>query len=156
MRKQDQMNEMPTAADPFGAPVQHRRRRWDRLPWTGAVILFAASLALLFGNSAIATGFATSVPFEVQASDVAGNMRIRWNAHAGDITHAEAAMLDVVDGDQTYRYPVSSAVLANGALDYIRKSDDVMASLVLYKNGQETGRRIVRSIGALTHTNFQR
>jgi hypothetical protein len=124
------------------------------LPWSGAVCLLVAAALVLFGTNWISLGLnlKAAVPFDVRASDVNGTLRIRWNAHADDVSHAQVAVLEVLDGEERYQYPVSSAVLATGALDYIRKSDDVTAVLILYKNGQEIGRRIVRSISPIRNT----
>jgi hypothetical protein len=122
------------------------------LPWTGAVCLLVAAALVVFGTNWIPHGLKTPVPFDVRASDVNGTLRIRWNARADEVAHAQAAVLEVLDGEERYQYPVSSSVLATGALDYIRKSEDVTAVLILYKNGQETGRRIVRSISPIRNT----
>ena len=90
----------------------------------------------------------TVVPFELQATDVGGQMHIRWNPRADDVARAEHAVFEVADGKKQYRFPVSRAVLASGTMEYTRKSDDVAATLVLYKDGRETERRTVRSVSA--------
>jgi hypothetical protein len=130
-------------------PVRYGRRRSDKIPWAGVLVLLAATLFVFFGKSAVPALFGTAaIPFELQATDVGGQMRIRWNGQADDVAHAESATLEIADGKQQYLYPVSRDVLASGALDYTRRTDDVVASLVLHRNGRESERRIVRSISA--------
>jgi hypothetical protein len=133
---------------PAPEPRRYGRRRSDKIPWAGVVVLVTATLLLFFGKAAILMLFGPTVPFELQASDVGGQLHIRWNGQADDIVRAESAILEVTDGKQQYQYPVSTGVLASGTLDYTRKTDDVAATLVLFKNGHETERRIVRSISA--------
>ena len=120
--------------------------RADRVPWVGAIVLLVATLSILFGKGLVPPLSGPVVPFEIQATDVGGQMHIRWNARADDVARAENAALEVADGKKEYRFPVSRGVLSSGAIEYIRKADDVAATLVLYKDGRETGRRTVRSV----------
>jgi hypothetical protein len=130
-------------------PVTYGWRRSDKIPWVGVLVLLAATLFVFFGKSAVPALFGTAaIPFELQATDVGGQMRIRWNGQADDVAHAESATLEIADGNQQYLYPVSRDVLATGALDYSRRTDDLVASLVLHRNGRESERRIVRSVSA--------
>ena len=122
--------------------------RADRVPWAGAIVLLVATLSILFGKGMVPPLPNTLVPFEIQATDVGGQMHIRWNARADDIARAEHAVFEVADGKKEYRFPVSRGVLSSGAMEYIRRSDDVAATLVLYKDGRETERRTVRSVSA--------
>lgn len=123
--------------------------RADRVAWVGAVVLLVATLFILFGKGMFPSLSGTVVPFELQATDVGGQMHIRWNPRADDVARAEHAVFEVADGKKQYRFPVSRAVLASGTMEYTRKSDDVAATLVLYKDGRETERRTVRSVSAL-------
>jgi hypothetical protein len=133
------------------APVTYGRRRSDKIPWAGVLVLLGATIFVFFGKSALPALFGTAaIPFELQATDIGGQMRIRWNAQADDVARAESATLEIADGKQQYLYPVSRDVLASGALDYTRRTDDLVASLVLHRNGRESERRIVRSISAPT------
>jgi hypothetical protein len=136
----------------YDSSPTHTRAIPAWLPWVGASCLLVAAVLVLLGTNWVPLGLKTAVPFDVRASDVNGTLRIRWNAHADEVAHAQVAVLEVLDGEERYQYPVSSAVLATGALDYIRKSEDVTAVLILYKNGQEIGRRIVRSISPIRNT----
>ena len=122
--------------------------RADRVPWVGAIVLVVATLSILFGKGMVSPLSGTLVPFEIQATDVGGQMHIRWNARADDVARAEHAVFEVADGKKEYRFPVSRGVLSSGAMEYIRRSDDVAATLVLYKDGRETERRTVRSVSA--------
>jgi hypothetical protein len=122
--------------------------RADRVPWAGAIVLLVATIAIFFGKGMVPALSGIVVPFELQATDVGGQMHIRWNARADDVGRAEHAVFEVADGKQQYRFPVSRAVLSLGAIEYTRKSDDVAATLVLYKDGRETERRTVRSVSA--------
>lgn len=122
--------------------------RTDRVPWVGAIVLLVATLSILFGRGLVPPLSGTVVPFEIQATDVGGQMHIRWNARADDIALAEHAVFEVADGKKEYRFPVSRAVLALGAMEYTRNSDDIAATLVLYRDGRETERRTVRSVSA--------
>jgi hypothetical protein len=131
---------------PTPEPVSYGKRRSDKIPWAGAAVLLAAILLVFFGKSAMPALFGTPVPFELQATDVNGQMKIRWNGQADAVTNAETASLEIKDGGQEYQYPVSRDVLAAGALDYTRRTGDVVASLVLQKGGRETERRLIRSI----------
>jgi hypothetical protein len=134
----------PLGGQPYG------RRKSDKIPWAGALLLSIGILLMFFGKTLVPTLFGTAVPFELSATDVKGQMHIRWNGQADDVTKAENAILEVTDGKQQYIYPVSHEVLESGTLDYTRRTDDVVATLVLHKNGHETERRIVRSISAPT------
>ncbi len=134
--------------DPPLPSVPYGRRRSDKIPWAGVTILFIATLLLLFGKSAIPALSGTVIPFELQSTDVGGQMRIRWNRNSDEVVQADSASLEVVDGTSQNRFPLSRATLLSGALDYSRQSGDAIATLILYKNGQESTRRIVRSIGA--------
>ena len=120
----------------------------DRVPWAGAVILLLATLSIVFGNGMIIPNSAAAVPFELLATDNGGQMHIRWNARADDVAQAQQAVFEVGDGEKQDRFSVSRSVLASGAIEYTRRSDDVAATLVLYKDGRETERRTVRSVSA--------
>ena len=122
--------------------------RADRVPWAGAIVLLVATLSILFGKGMVSPLSGILVPFEIQATDVGGQMHIRWNARADDVARAEHAVFEVAEGKNEYRFPVSRGVLSSGALEYVRRSDDVAATLVLYKAGRETERRTVRSVSA--------
>ncbi len=122
--------------------------RADRVPWVGAIVLLVATLSILFGKGMVPPLSGTLVPFEIQATDVGGQMHIRWNGRADDVALAEHGVLEVADGKKEYHFPVSRGVLSSGAMEYIRRSDDVAATLVLYKDGRETERRTVRSVSA--------
>ena len=122
--------------------------RANRVPWVGAIVLLVATLSILFGKGIIPPLSGVLVPFEIQATDVGGQMHIRWNGRADDVARAENAIFEVADGKKEYRFPVSRGVLSSGALEYVRRSDDVAATLILYKDGRETERRTVRSVSA--------
>ena len=120
----------------------------DTAPWAGAAVLFIATLSMMFGRGFIAPGSGTVVPFELLATDVGGQMHIHWNGMADDVSQAEHAVFEVGDGNKQDRFSVSRSVLASGTIEYTRKSDDVAATLVLFKDGRETERRTVRSVSA--------
>ena len=120
----------------------------DRAPWAGAAVLFIVTLSMMFGRGFIAPGSGTVVPFELLATDVGGQMHIHWNGMADDVSQAEHAVFEVGDGNKQDRFSVSRSVLASGTIEYTRKSDDVAATLVLFKDGRETERRTVRSVSA--------
>ena len=122
--------------------------RADRVPWVGAIVLLMATLSILFGKGMVSPVSGTLIPFEIHATDVGGQMHIRWNGRADDVARAENAIFEVADGKEQYRFPVSRGALSSGALEYVRGSDDVAATLVLYKDGRETERRTVRSVSA--------
>jgi hypothetical protein len=56
-------------------------------------------------------------------------------------------MLDVMDGGEESHYKVETSVLQSGKLEYMRKSDDVLLKLTLYRNGRPELQPMVRSIG---------
>ena len=122
--------------------------RVDRAPWAGAAVLLIATLSVMFGRGYLAPDSGAVVPFELLATDVGGQMRIHWNGLADDVSQAEHAVLEVGDGNKQDRFSVSRSVLASGTIEYTRKSDDVAATLVLFKDGRETERRTVRSVSA--------
>src|SRR4051794_25459078 len=129
-------------------PVRFGRRRSDKVPWAGVVILLIATVGLFFAKSVVPAIIGPKIPFELQASDVAGKMHIQWNGAADMVAKADSATLVIRDGKKDYSYPVTRDVLANGSLDYSRRTDEVEATLVLTKDGREIERRIVRSISA--------
>ncbi len=122
--------------------------RSDRAPWAGAVVLLAATLSMVFGRGIVAPASGIVVPFELMATDVEGQMHIHWNGKADGVAQAERGEFEVGDGNKQARFPVSRGVLASGAIEYTRRTDDVAATLVLYKDGRETERRTVRSVSA--------
>ena len=111
-------------------------------------MLLAATLFLVLGKGLITPRPGLAVPFELLATDVGGQMHIRWNGQADGVAQAEGAVFEVGAENWKDRFPVSRGMLASGAIDYTRKADDVAVTLVLYKDGRETERRIVRSVSA--------
>ncbi len=122
--------------------------RVDRAPWAGAIVLFVATLSIVFGKGIGPPLSRDVLFFELQATDVGGQMQIRWNGRADNVARAEHAFFEVADGKQRTRFPVSRGVLDSGAIEYTRKSNDVAATLILYKDGREIERRTVQSVSA--------
>ena len=122
--------------------------RADRVPWVGAIVLFVATVSIFYVRGMGPAVSGAGVPFELQATDAGGQMRIHWDGRADNVAHADYAVFEVTDGEKQYHFPVSRGVLATGTIDYIRKSDDIAATLVLFKRGLETERRTVRSVSA--------
>ena len=118
----------------------------NSIPWAGVVLLLLATLYVLFGSALVPAASNVSASFELQATDIHGQMHIHWNSRAFDVTQAESAVFEVKDGEALYQFPVSARVLATGAIEYLRTSDDVAATLILFKDGKELGRRTVRSV----------
>lgn len=117
------------------------------IPWAGAVLLTLATFFLIFGGSQLKIAAPNSIPFELRANETAGQMEIHWDVKSDEVTRAQSAVFEVKDGDSLYRFPLSPRVLAAGSVEYVRKSDDVAATLILLKDDQELARRTVRSVG---------
>ena len=122
--------------------------RANRVPWIGAIVLFVATVSIFYVRGMGLAVSGAGVPFELQATDAGGQMLIHWDGRADNVAHADYAVFEVADGANQYHFPISRGVLATGAIEYIRKSDDVAATLVLFKRGLETERRTVRSVSA--------
>jgi hypothetical protein len=92
------------------------------------------------------TGKPNPESFTLTAADRDGRIQVRWNAKSGPVNAAQAAVLDVIDGNDMRRYPVDSKIIRSGALDYIRNSADATVTLTLIRDGQQIAQSTVQSI----------
>ncbi len=122
-------------------------RKYDRVPWPGALLLALATTWLVAGN-----GFHSdaSSAFSIQASDHKGRVEMQWDPTVESIRKADSATLDAVDGGSEHRYPVDPRILRGGAMAYVRQAQDVALTVTLYKNDQPSERSAVLSIGPVT------
>ena len=111
-----------------------------------ATLLFASIAAALVIAEPFRLRDRPPTTFVVEAEEVEGRVRVDWNpAHVREL-QADAALLRVKDGESTHEYPITRKTLEAGGLDYLRKSDDVLLSLTLLREGQQRTQAMVRSI----------
>jgi hypothetical protein len=118
-------------------------------PWKWTIALALASAILM-----VAKPYVTAKPkndaFVLSATDRNGRIQVRWDPNTTPVKSAQSAVLDVVDGNETHRYPVDAKVLHSGALDYVRNADDATVNLILMRDGQALAQSAVRSVGPVT------
>jgi hypothetical protein len=124
--------------------MRTKRRKSDRIPWPGALILAIATACVLVGNGRLLP--VRSSPFSPLASDRHGRVEIHWDPQAAAVRKAESAMLDAVDDGTMSRYPVERKILRDGAIAYVRHGQDVALTITLYENGRAGERASILSI----------
>jgi hypothetical protein len=122
------------------------RRKSDRIPWPGAVVLAIATTWVLVGNGLLPG----RAPFSLLASDSYGRVEMHWDPGTESVRKSDSATLDALDEGTMTRYPVESKILQRGALAYVRPERDVALTITLYKNGQAGERASVLSISPVT------
>ena len=89
----------------------------------------------------------TSVqPFQVDATEVDGRVRLTWNPELPQIKAATGGTLEVRDGDKSESYPIEGKMLRRGSLDYVRDSKDVLLSVRLLENRKPGSQSVIRVI----------
>lgn len=118
----------------------------DRNLWLAAGV--AAGLALgifAFTHKSGGPGQSTQ-PFQVDATEVDGRLRLTWNPDLPQIRVATGGTLEVRDGDRSESHPIDGKVLQNGSLDYIRGSDNALLSVTLMDNGKPGSQSVIRVV----------
>jgi hypothetical protein len=85
----------------------------------------------------------------LRVSDQGGRMRVDWDVNNELIRQAQGATLEVDDGGVMNRYPVEPKTLRAGGFDYIRKTQEVLLTLTLFRDGKPGALATVRSVGAV-------
>ncbi len=121
-------------------------------PATGRGTIWIWIATLLILAAAFAVPYTRILPrstrdLKISASDSNGQMILTWDRESPEILDAQSGRLEVVDGANTATYPVEESVLRSGSLRYFRHSDDLLLTLVLLREGRETHREAMRSIG---------
>ena len=111
-----------------------------------ATLLFASCAAALVIAEPFRLRDRPPKTFVVHAAEVDGRVRVDWNPSDVRDFQADAALLRVKDGESTQDYPITRKTLEAGGLDYLRKSDDVLLSLTLLREGKPRTEVMVRTI----------
>ena len=112
-------------------PETPDRRHPDRKLWVAAAcVALLASGIFAYGHRPVDPEPPVR-PFQVDASDVNGHVRLTWDPGLSPVRGVTKGTLEVHDGDRSESYPIDTKVLRLGTLDYIRASDDVLLSVKL-------------------------
>jgi len=128
---------------------QENERGWLpgtlQTPWIWATLLALLTVSILFCRPAGTPAESNSI--SLTATDQSGKMQVSWDNHNPTVRSAETGMLDVVDGGELTHYRVATSVLQSGKLEYLRKSDDVLLKLIVYRDGRPELQPMLRSVG---------
>jgi hypothetical protein len=121
-------------------------------PWYWTLLLATATAVLIYAQPFARLTAYASEPLSLRTTDVNGRMRVEWDPRQDAIRNAQAATLEVIDGDLTNRFPVDPQVLRRGSFDYLRQSDDVLLTMTtLHKDGTPGVEGIIHSVGKPIH-----
>lgn len=114
--------------------------------WTAAFLAAAALAAIMWAPR---TPWQDDSRLAIRPSELAGTVRLVWDPEQPPLSDARVATLQVQDGVEVYYFPVDATTLGRGSLDYVRRSDDVLLTLTVFREGQPAVAASVRSIGAV-------
>ena len=85
-------------------------------------------------------------PFQVDATEVDGRIRLTWNPDLPQIGAATGGTFEVRKDNRSDTHPIEGKVLRQVWLDYIRSSEDVLLSVRLLDNGKLGSQSVVRVV----------
>ena len=131
----------PAPAPEFlAAPA--RRRKW---PW---LVLWAAAVGgLAFLGVRYAMFQPVSEPISLSVVEREGQLEIDWNHASKSVTGASRGLLEIIDGPDTVRLPLSPQHLAGDKITYARKSGDVEVRMSIEDAGGHKMQEATRFLG---------
>ena len=117
--------------------------------WKLTVVFLIGIGALIYFRPFEKSDSPADRPLVLRASDEDSRLRLRWDPALRSIREAESAKIEVLDGGAKFEYPLVRDSLLTGSFDYARRSEDVVATLRLYRQGSESKFAVVRSFGQL-------
>src|SRR5439155_10806999 len=131
----------PAPAPEFlAAPA--RRRKW---PW---LVLWAAAVGgLAFLGVRYAMFQPVSEPISLSVVEREGQLEIDWNHASKSVTGTSRGLLEIIDGPDTIRFPLSPRHLAGDKITYLRKSGDVEVRMSIENAGGHKMQEASRFLG---------
>lgn len=118
----------------------------------GTAVLATLAAVLIWAEPLSTAGPERSEPFVVQASENSGSVLLQWRSSSPLVRSATSGRLDFEDGATSHRDQVDARVLRQGALEYRRRSSEVLLRLSLLKGQDVIGTASVRLTGAPTES----
>ena len=109
------------------------------------LLFLAAAAVAYFRPFAAASPAGSRLPLQVTESG--GRIRVDWDPALTPVRRADTGMLSVVDGGVAHEYPMDRRVIRSGSFDYVRRSDDVLLTVTLHEQNQQTAQAMIRSVG---------
>jgi hypothetical protein len=116
-------------------------------PWTATFATAALAAGLYLAKPLIAPA-PPELPFEIKVRELNGRVLVSWDPASESVRQAQDALLTAEDGGQIFEYPIAADTLAQGSLEYRRRSPKLWLTLSLLKDRAAIARARVLSIGA--------
>ncbi|MDZ4803140.1 MAG: hypothetical protein SGI92_33690 [Bryobacteraceae bacterium] len=114
----------------------------------GSALLAAVSFMIVLGEPLSPDRRYRPETFAVKVSEASGSLILEWSPQSRLVQSATGGVLEYVDGGTPHRDEVDVRVLRQGALEYRRRSHEVLLRLLLLKKRDVIGQMSVRLTGA--------
>jgi hypothetical protein len=116
-------------------------------PWTATIATAILAAGLYFAKPMLVPA-ERELPFEIKVREVSGRVFVSWDTSSEAVRLAQDALLTAEDGGQIFEYPIPGETVAQGSLEYRRRSPKLWLTLSLLRDRQSIARAHVLSIGA--------
>lgn len=123
-----------------------RGLRSDAKLWLASGIAAGLAIGILALTHMATRPKGTSTPFQLDAKQVDGRIRLTWNTNLPLVKAATGGILEARDGSKSASYPIERKVLRQGVLEYILSSEDVLLSVTLLQKGKAGQQSVVRVV----------
>ncbi|HYL78658.1 MAG TPA: hypothetical protein VEU96_30985 [Bryobacteraceae bacterium] len=126
--------------------LQERRRSAPSAQWLWAI---PGCLAMLIVGALINQQFSTPAnpPFSFRAYNSRDAVQVEWDANSTTVRSARQAVLEMKEGDETRKYPLTAAQLRTGSATYPRQGADVELRLTVYPESGAPVQEFARLVG---------
>ena len=105
-----------------------------RIPWAIIAVVVAALLVAVAGLKYFGPQL-NADPLSLGMIEQNGQLQIQWNRASRSILNAAGGTLEIVDGQDKRRIPMTRGELAQGSFTYVRQSGDVEIRLAVTASG---------------------
>lgn len=132
----------PTYEGPEFLPSPPPRSKW---PWVVLIVLVVAVAGGLGARYYLTGSSAEPIALNVDERD--GQLKIEWNRNAKSVANATRGTLEVVDGTEVKKIPLSPAELRGGKFTWERKSGEVEVRLSVESSDGAKAQEASRYLG---------
>jgi hypothetical protein len=126
--------------------LQERRRSTPSAQWLWSI---PGCLAILIVGALLNQKFSAPVnpPFSFRAYNSGDTVQVEWDANSATVRSARQAVLEMKDGNETRKYPLTAAQLRDGKTTYPRQGADVELRLIVYPASGPPVQEFARLVG---------
>ncbi len=125
---------------------EERRRSTSNAQWLWAI---PGCLAILIVGALINQKFSSTAnpPFSFRAYNSGDAVQVEWDANSTTVSSARQAVLEMKNGNETRKYPLTAAQLRGGKTTYPRQGADVELRMIVYPASGAPVQEFARLLG---------